>query len=319
MERGLRLLTRVYLLARALPLAAAARRGGRRTGGRGCAGVSNCGAARSIEMRPLMERPLPVLVQVIVVLLLLLAAACGSDDARPGRDSLNAGAAAVAGAAGVAAVAGMSSAGRVLCESGRMPAMSPRSVVEVVEMLNAMPKPVTLPCFLETLARPLALQATSSVLSAQPAVGKRSPRVFVFMGPLIVSVAPDGVGRDLLELGEQRSETHSLKAELEFPITAELGPTDPYTRLRYDDRLSTCDFCHADPSPAPELSYPYALISRAMRPIPRERVAIETLRVEAEACDHDSEAERCEMLDALFDATSQPSEAEFPATYRTFL
>jgi hypothetical protein len=250
-------------------------------------------------------------------LLPIVAAACDSDDARPGGDSSAAGAAAVAGAGGVAGAADVSGAARGLCESGRMPPMSPRSVVEVVEMLNAMPKPVTLPCFLETLKRPLALQATASVFSAQPAVGKRSPRVFVFLSPLIASVAPDGEGRDLLELGEQRSETHSLKAELEFPITAELGPTDPYTSLRYDDRLSTCDFCHADPSPAPEPTYPYALISQAMRPIPRERVAIETLRVEAEACDDESEPERCAMLNALFDAMP-PSEAEFPATYRTF-
>jgi hypothetical protein len=254
---------------------------------------------------------------VLATCLLLLAAACDSTDrpsAATGPDSSRAGAAeGAAGSAGADAGATKSA-----CEAGALPAMSPRSVADVVDMLNRMPKPVTLPCFLETLVRPLGLQATGSVLSAQPASGKRSPRIFVFLDPLIASVAPDGVGRQLLELGERRSETHSLKAELEFPITSELAATDPYTRLRYDDRLSTCDFCHADASPAPDLTYPYALVSFAMRPISRERVAIETLRAESETCDDASEPERCAMLHALFDALPRPSEAEFPAAYRTF-
>jgi hypothetical protein len=196
---------------------------------------------------------------------------------------------------------------------------TPRSVREVVAMLNAMPKPVTLPCFLESLARPLSLHATQSVLSAQPADGKRSPRLFVFIDPLIMSVVPDGLGRALLELGERRSATHSLKAELEFPITSELAPESPFARLRYDDNLSTCDFCHADSTAAPDLNVPYALISQAMRPLPRERVAIEQVRAEAEACAAAEEPERCAMLHALFDAEPKPSDVEFPPTYRTFL
>lgn len=197
--------------------------------------------------------------------------------------------------------------------------MTPRSVTEVVAMLNAMAKPVTLPCFIESLARPLALHATHSVLSAQPADGKRSPRLFVFIDPLIMSIVPDGLGRTLLEFGERRSETHSLKGELEFPITAELGPESPFGRLRYDDNLSTCDFCHGDATPAPDHDVPYARISLAMRPLPRERVTIEQVRAEAEACDAAEEPERCAMLHALFGTAPSPSEVEFPPTYRTFL
>jgi hypothetical protein len=196
---------------------------------------------------------------------------------------------------------------------------TPRSVTDVVAMLNAMPKPVTLPCFLDTLERPIALQATTSVLSAQPAVGKRSPRVFLFFDSLVASVVPAGTGRHLLELGERRGDAHSLKAELEFPITEQLLPEAPFARLRYDDRLSTCDFCHADSSPAEELGFPYAFVSQALRPVLRERVAVEALMAEARACDEAVEAERCEMLNVLFREDSPPSEAEFPATYRTFV
>jgi hypothetical protein len=248
----------------------------------------------------------------------LLLAACG--DAGGDAEGAAGSAAPVAGShAGAAGHAGTSALPRESACQRPIAPRTPRSVADVVAMLNAMPKPVTLSCFLETLDRPIALQATTSVLSAQPAVGKRSPRLFLFFDPLIVSVVPAGTGRHLLELGERRSDTHSLKAELEFPITEEVQPDAPFARLRYDDRLSTCDFCHADSSPAEELGIPYAFVSQALRPVLRERVAIESLMAEAKACDKATEAERCEMLNALFREDSPPSEAEFPATYRTFV
>jgi hypothetical protein len=248
----------------------------------------------------------------------LLMAACAVDSTSEESERSGAGAgresSRSSAAAGNAAPATESACGVPVA----MP-VTPRSVVDVVAMLNSMPKPVTLPCFIESLGRPLALHATQSVLSAQPASGKRSPRLFVFIDPLVMSVVPDGGGRALLELGERRSETHSLKAELEFPITSELTPESPFERLRYDDKLSTCDFCHGDSSPAPDLDIPYALISLAMRPLPRERVTIEQVRAETEACDTAVEPERCALLHALFGAEPKPSEVEFPPTYRTFL
>jgi hypothetical protein len=247
----------------------------------------------------------------------LLWTACGdAADATAGM----AGAAAHGGTtAGAAGHAGDSSpAPRSSACAEPVTPSTPRSVADVIAMLNAMPKPVTLPCFVESLAHPLSVQATRSVLSAQPADGTRSPRVFLFLEPLIASVVPDGLGRHLLELGEQRSDTHSLKAELEFPITSELDAASPFARLRYDDRLSTCDFCHADPSPAPDLEIPYALVSQAMRPLQRERVPVDTLIAEDAACDEAHEPERCAMLRALLGETP-PSETEFPSTYRTFV
>jgi hypothetical protein len=211
-----------------------------------------------------------------------------------------------------------SSSDPTACSERVASGVTPRSVAEVVAIVNALPKPVTLACFLETLAHPLSLHASRGVLSAQPAGGLRSPRIFVFLDPLIASVVPDGVGKQLLELGERRSDTHSLKAELAFPITAELTADAPYTRLRYDDQLSTCDFCHADRAPARDLAFPYAEISTALRPLARERVAISHLQAEADRCNADEEPERCAMLQALFRETA-PIEAEFPATYATFV
>jgi hypothetical protein len=197
-------------------------------------------------------------------------------------------------------------------------AAAPRSVDEVLALLNELPKPVTLPCLLESLPRPLAIQATRSIVSAQPAVGARSPRMFLFFDSLIASVVPAGDGARLLELGERRGETSSLKAELEFPITAELDAADAFDRLRYNDLNSTCDFCHAEAEPAPDYDHPYALISRGIRPVPRERVALADVVEETEACDAEREPDRCAMLRALFEGSPPPVDAEFPETYKTF-
>jgi hypothetical protein len=202
------------------------------------------------------------------------------------------------------------------CASPRQISAPPRSVGEVVDLLNELPKPVTLPCLLSSLPRQLAIQATRSIVSAQPAVGARSPRMFLFFDPLIVSVAPEGQGSNLLELGERRDETHSLKAELEFPITAALDMNAAFDRLRYNDENSTCDFCHADREPAPEYDHPHAVISSGIRPLPRERVALADLVQETALCDPDREPERCAMLSALFEGTAQ--DGEFPAAYKTF-
>jgi hypothetical protein len=76
---------------------------------------------------------------------------------------------------------------------------------------------VTLPCFLQTLQRPLSLYATSSPISAQPADSERDPRIFVMMEPLILSVVAVGETSVYLELSELTSNTRSIKAE----ITAE--------------------------------------------------------------------------------------------------
>ena len=57
---------------------------------------------------------------------------------------------------------------------------APQTIAEVVTLLNALPKPLNLPCFVASLARPLSLHAVNSPFSAQPAQGRRSPRIFIF-------------------------------------------------------------------------------------------------------------------------------------------
>lgn len=191
-----------------------------------------------------------------------------------------------------------------------------RSISETVVLLNAMPKPVTLPCFLETLPRPLDVHATMSVFSAQPASGRRSPRLFLFVDPLILSVVPDGTGSNLLEFGELRSETRSLKAEIEFPVLGELRSEEPFERVVFNERGTSCSFCHQQEEPA-GVTGADGFVSQALRPRSEDRVPLTELRAEFVACDAALEPERCALLKSLF-AERDVVERDFPATMSTF-
>jgi hypothetical protein len=180
-------------------------------------------------------------------------------------------------------------------------AKNPTTIIEVVDTLNAMPKPIDLPCFVQHLAGPLAIDATLSDLSLQPATGRRSPRIFILLGPLIAAIVPQGVGRDLLEMGERRGETRSLKGEIAFPVTTELEHASPFEHVMFDAELTSCAFCHGRETPAPDISFTTAFESDAFRPLPSHRVSIDELRFELEACDGQAEPYRCSLLRALFD------------------
>jgi hypothetical protein len=175
---------------------------------------------------------------------------------------------------------------------------APRTIGEAVAFINALPRPLTLDCVLERLERPLALAATRSVVSLQPAAGERSPRLFLFAGDLFMSVAVDGHGVDLLEFGELVGAGRSIKAEIKFPVEGELALEAPFSRI-YDGVGGTnCAICHRGESAAPE--YPLAFASDALRFPDAEAVPLADLRREYERCDPLAEPARCARLTAVF-------------------
>ncbi len=192
----------------------------------------------------------------------------------------------------------------------------PTSIEQTRLLINALPKPLTLACFVESLARPLRLFASRSQLSAQPATGLRSPRLFVFMGANTMTVVPEGDGAHLLEFGEQRDDFRSLKAEIPFPVTTELAPDAPF-HIMFNERLTNCAFCHAAEEQDPSIGYARAFVSEALRPRDGERVAPESMRAELASCDASREPGRCALLDALF-GWGPVEEQPFPAGMATF-
>jgi hypothetical protein len=192
----------------------------------------------------------------------------------------------------------------------------PRSIDETVELVNALPKPLTVPCFVEALSRPLLLHATLSEISAQPAVGARSPRIFLYFEPLILSVVPAGLGAHLVELGEQGPGYRSLKAELAFPIEQAVTAAGPYEHALFGENVTGCAFCHANEQRDPALVDAPGYVSQALRPFPSQRVPLWSLRDEWQRCDAQLEPERCALLDALL-GWGEPADWDFPSEMAT--
>ncbi|AKF10359.1 hypothetical protein [Sandaracinus amylolyticus] len=176
---------------------------------------------------------------------------------------------------------------------------SPRTIDEVVALINALPSPVTIPCFLEALDRPLYVEATLSRVSAQPAFGERSPRIFLFVGDLVLSIVPDGEGAPLLEMSEFVEETRSRKAELHMPIATPVSSAAPYERVLYETG-TTCGGCHRSEERDETIDFTDAFVSGALRPRDDDLVDLDALRSEWLACSPQEEPDRCAMLEALF-------------------
>lgn len=174
---------------------------------------------------------------------------------------------------------------------------APRTVYQVVERINALPAPVSVACVIASLPRPLSLVATTSVFSAQPADGRRSPRVFLMSDHLVLSVVLGGAGARLLELGEVVADGRTLKAELPFPVTGPIGFDAPFAQVRSGPSQTSCGLCHRAEAPHPSIDGGF--VSAAFRPDPGNLVPLSELRAELASCDPAIERERCELLVAL--------------------
>ncbi len=194
---------------------------------------------------------------------------------------------------------------------------APQSIEEVVDLVNALPKPTSLSCYLQALPRPLELYATTSAFSAQPAGGQGDPRIFAFSGPLVQSVVPSGQGAPLLELSLLTSETRSIKAEIVFPVEVELAPTDPYDHIRSGSGTG-CAVCHLEEYPSAQVTSTVAYESEALQPRPELGVSLSLVRQYARDCDPEETPERCGILTGLF-AHGDTSPGEFPASAKICL
>jgi len=176
------------------------------------------------------------------------------------------------------------------------PGSAIRSVVARVNQLA----PAEPACLLASLPRPLSVIASTSVTSAQPAVGRQSPRLFLLNDRLVTSFVPEGDGVHLVEFGEWVDGRRTLKGELELP-RADVLPEDlPFKRVLYGSPATTCGLCHREESDAgaPE----GAFTSLAFRPSPRSVVPLSELVTAHDACTRTAdESGRCQVLHALFD------------------
>lgn len=188
---------------------------------------------------------------------------------------------------------------------------SPGSVEEMVDHLNSLPLPVTVPCLLDSLARPLEVELTDNRISAQPADGSLSPRIFVFTGDLVTALVPSGEGAGVLEFGEAVGDRHSRKGEVVVPVERELSATDPFTRIEHAEYGTVCAVCHIEQEPHPG----GGTTSVAISPSSRSLVSVRTLEDASLDCGPEAPDGRCAVLQALFDGPVE--HRAFPAAYPT--
>lgn len=190
-----------------------------------------------------------------------------------------------------------------LCRAPAWVSGSPQTIEDVTSLINALAQEhggtVDLPCFVSSVSRPLGAAGSSSFVSAQPAAGPRSPRMFLWSGALVMSVAPEGIGAGLLELGYQTTPTRSIKAEIPFPVKAPLSFAAPYDRVLNQTQTS-CSSCHPHEEPAASITWATAFESEVLRISDDDVVDLGYVTRESERCDPAAEPERCALLGAIF-------------------
>jgi len=176
---------------------------------------------------------------------------------------------------------------------------SPGSIAEMVDHINTLPLPVDVPCLLDSLARPLQVELTDNPISAQPADGPDSPRMFFFLGDLTMSIVPSGPGSHVIEFGEDIGGTLSLKGEIEVPVTETLSQDAPYVRIEHEVYGTVCAVCHIEQESHPS----GGMASVAIRPTERSLVPLSNLRAVAMDCAPDTRHGRCGVLVAMFEGS----------------
>jgi hypothetical protein len=177
---------------------------------------------------------------------------------------------------------------------------APQTIGEAVALMNALPKPTSLACFVESLPRPLRVYLTSSQFSAQPAAGEQSPRIFIIAEPLFLAFVPEGVAEGLLELGWRTSPDRAIRAEVVFPLASRVTADDVIDHIALTERNSFCGNCHFGEAPAyDEFLGERGLESDVNQPNPDDEVDLEWLRGQLSGCTP-AASPRCELLDALF-------------------
>jgi hypothetical protein len=200
------------------------------------------------------------------------------------------------------------------------------TIGDVVDWINAMPKPLTLACFIASLPRPIFYNATTSPLSAQPSLGRENPRVFIRSGaglwlsfvtqeqshrtedPLTGEAQQqwDLDGEQTLELSqgvEAPTPFQSIKAELAFPILAPLAAKAPFSRIvSADGHQTLCAGCHNGETAIDAVEGVPVFRSNMLRNPLIAEVAESDLRTYRRDCNPTETADawyRCQLLEAL--------------------
>jgi hypothetical protein len=177
---------------------------------------------------------------------------------------------------------------------------SPKTIEETVTLINSLPRPLSLGCFLNSLKAPLGVMAVNSTGSAQPAVDNANPRIFIIRNKLVLSVATAGAGRSLLELGELVGSSESFKGELAFPVEGTVTADQIVSQMAQTPSTSTCATCHGGERKVQHGTLGPLWASSIVRPNTAQKISYAYLRAQASSCDSNATPHRCDVLKAIY-------------------
>lgn len=190
----------------------------------------------------------------------------------------------------------------------------PKSIKDFVDLVNALPKPLTIPCLVSVLKGPLSIYAIDNIFSAQPSAGFTSPRIFIINTPLIISVVPDGSGKNNIELSEITSLYKSVKGDLLFPIENTLSVDEVFNRILVPTlNGSQCVGCHGGENRNLGTYKDYmAYETGLLTPNDQQRVPTNQLLFFKQQCSGQNDY-RCQMLKAFYN-NGYPVDVTFPVS-----
>jgi len=187
----------------------------------------------------------------------------------------------------------------ISCTQVKEDLKNPTDFDQVVELVNALPKPLELSCFLYNFDPPFKIFAVDNEFSAQPSQGPDSPRILIIRDDFIVSVVPSGLGKDLIEFSKVTSSDQSIKGELAFPITDQIPADKPYTEILENPEVmgsgTTCKTCHPETHIGNNIYE-----STIFDPMPFQRVPASQLQTGLTLCQKGVDTFRCNILKAVF-------------------
>jgi hypothetical protein len=188
-----------------------------------------------------------------------------------------------------------------VCRAPEGVSARPRNLTEAVTLMNSLPRPTTLECFLQSLERPLQVYMTRSDQSLQPSPGVRSPRTFIINVPMVMSIVFEGEAHVTLELGYRTADTRSIKTELVFPLRQDVTFDTLFDHVK--EGIGTrCGNCHTGEEELFNDEIQATVFeSDLYPPFETYEVDLESVRAENTSCDKAAEPERCSLLSGLFD------------------
>ena len=185
------------------------------------------------------------------------------------------------------------------CSLASQELRNPDTYDGLVQLINALPKPLSVECLLNNYDAPLKINATNSTFSAQPSEGPSNPRIFIIRNNFILSVVPTNKTQTVIEFAYVDGLNSSIKGELSFPINSNIISEEPFLEIlsTFNGATGTdCRFCHGAEVSSGGSSFSSSIIA----PDPYKNVTASSMKQQLASCNFLLEPQRCRVIQSIY-------------------